>query len=501
MLCVFPHYSGDVDSLIRLLHWIGELGGCPKHDALLVSDAATPYESAKVALELAQKSFRSARLITNDLSVVGWPQGPNSLFATAAKSADQPWFWCETDAVPLKPGWLEAIEDTYSKCGKSFMGAIVPRGTSADTLPENHLNGNAVYPANAWSIMRPAIVEHRAFDISTAEIVVPMACNTSLIQHFYGRRDLAPTFAATRGPGAPENTFTLANIKPEAVFFHRNPDSNLIRLLRDKLYWSQDRSGQLLVVIPYCNKDAALAAKNLGWMMELHGKVEFDCLLARDGTVEKKWTSSVYGAALGVFRTVHCLTYDRSPVDQWPQAANWAFIHVSQHIAEKHKRPWLWCEPDSTALTADWLPRLQSEYDRHHRPFMGVIVMGMGHMNGVGIYPPDVPTRCPRTMASWDSGAFDTTMMPEMIRDCKDASHLIAHVWGMHQGRPHPSRGSPIVFRSLEDLRWVPPGAVLFHREKQGSLVDMLRAAKQTMDPRYSGNLLAAAAAAGIRPR
>ena len=56
--------------------------------------------------------------------------------------------------------------------------------------------------------------------------------NTPLIQHFWGKPDLAPTFREVKGEHDPENTIPMGFIKPEAVLWHRSKDGTLIDLLR-----------------------------------------------------------------------------------------------------------------------------------------------------------------------------------------------------------------------------------------------------------------------------
>jgi len=150
----------------------------------------------------------------------------------------------------------------------------------------------------------------------------------------------------------------------------------------------------------------------------------------------------------------------------------------------KGRSPWLWLEPDAIPLKADWLDQLAREYQHRGKPFLGPIVQGRGHMNGVGIYPPDAALRCPRAMNAQHE-AWDVVMRDEMIHDCHDASALIFQVWGMVGGKPHPcEEHSPTHFATWTNVQsWIPLKAVLAHRVKDGSLTKLLTKNHESKHP------------------
>lgn len=238
MILVLPFHTGDVFQAIDLLDWIKLLGKCPKHDCLLVADAAVQWSDCSRALDLARDCFKSAELICTDKPLLGWPQASNAMFLLAAShvysTRGQPFFWMEPDCIPLKAGWLDAIEDGHKKCGKPFMGAFVH--SQNPTLPKVSLAGCAVYPPDTFQRLQGVFPCKRAWDVDTASVVIPQAANTLLIQHFFGQIDLAPTFALHKTPYSPINTFTLENLHPNAVVFHRNKDGTLLRILHQKMF-------------------------------------------------------------------------------------------------------------------------------------------------------------------------------------------------------------------------------------------------------------------------
>lgn len=490
MIVAFPTFQGDVQSLHLLLRWIKRLGGCQGFKALIVADSGTQWNDVTEAQELASQSFDEVRVVVNAESVIGWPKGPNSLFLTSCRyvgeSWKEPWLWLETDAIPTKPGWLNAIDAEYRQSGARVLGVIVPRGTSADTLPEKHVNGNAVYPPDAVSFYAKFCGGDKAFDIAAAEELVPITTHTNLIQHFWGQKNLAPTFAEQRGAGMPENAMTMANLSPNAVVFHRNGDGTLINILWRKLYPQDHQEKNLTVVLPYCNRDYNLLARDLEWMHQLHGQVAFRAILSTDDHTIAQFKQDIERKASLVFGTVIKHNYSAPKIEKWPQAANWAFMQSAQYVHRTIKGPWLWLEADAVPIQPDWVTRLDQAYRQCGKPFFGPIVPRLGHMNGVSVYPADMVNRCPKALSQWEHGAWDTAMKPEMIHDCFDASALIQHVWGFHEGKPHPYIGSAMCFNSQESLRWLSPTAVLFHRCKDGSLITQLQRARLTHEGLYS---------------
>lgn len=267
-----PFYAGDVDLLKDLLLWIGELGGCKKYKAVLITDPKSLRNSdawpdeAKIAevLKLARKSFKYVVLISTPyrrLKMDGtgaWPVGANWAFFCAAlwnsMQERNPFLWLEPDATPLSEGWLETLEAAYAECGKPFMGAVLP--TNLPNCNPTYMNGSpAVYPPNAMvyfdgafiDFLRPLpfeqalrdgrqhVLDVAAFDLAAAAQVVPFAHATRLVQHYWGgERQTPPTFKLAKQETDPPHVFTLEALYPEAVVFHRCKDGSLRELLRAK---------------------------------------------------------------------------------------------------------------------------------------------------------------------------------------------------------------------------------------------------------------------------
>lgn len=226
----------DISDLRRLLNWISLLDGKLQHDALIACDAAVPYREALETRDEARRIFREVKFTTNQVSVTGWKEGSYSLFCAATKFIaekwPQPFLIVEPDCVPLRKGWLDEIEAEYQKCGKSFLGCIYD--CTQPGLPNRLMSGIAVYPADtATRLPKKSLPVH--WDVDGAEVMVNEGAHTRLIQHFFGKHLLPPTFVDTIRHGAAENALTRDFIPPETALFHRNKDQTLMRRVAPSL--------------------------------------------------------------------------------------------------------------------------------------------------------------------------------------------------------------------------------------------------------------------------
>ena len=467
MTVVIPFCHADSDLALALLEFIGQLGGCQEYNALLVADAAVDWGKAVDMISTANRIFRAASLVCTETPITGWPAGANALWLTAARhcqSVGTDFLWLEPDCVPLKRGWLVSIDKMR---GRGYFGHVYD-------WPEQNkkvMSGVAVYPFDAITIIGPLISADplRAWDVSSADLVVHGARHTKLIQHFYGENDVPPTFVEVKGPNSPRNAFSLDDLWPEAVIFHRNKDGTLLNLLRRKMALSA--SGNFVVVLPFCNLDANLLIKNLDWMMALQMRKSHDCLLSFDRTTVRLAVKSIEARAKEVFCSVHQTSYNVPHGTRFPQTAAWQHAAKTMH---QLYRNWLWMEADAIPLKANWLDVLQSVYDNCRQPFCGPVVHGPGHLNGTAIYPANTPDLLPRTM-SHTNNAFDVEAREEMAGQVKDIGHIFYCAWGVKDGQLNPLEGEAPSFPPGSPLlNQIPKTAVVFHRDKGGTLIDRL---------------------------
>lgn len=233
----------------------------------------------------------------------------------------------------------------------------------------------------------------------------------------------------------------------------------------------------IIVCLPFCHRDWRLMHDNLAWQAEMKPAKRFECILIHDGSAPEHVLPEIEALARKAFLRVGWFQYPIPIYQQWPQAPNYAFQCTANYMKDIG-RPWFWMEADCIPLVRDWMERLETEYDIARKPFLGCVVPGMGHVNGVAIYPPDTPERLKKGMASLHS-AWDAESKDEMIEDTHNAAHLIQHAWGVVNGQFHPSIGEAPTFDNPTMLQQLIPGAAVFHRCKDKSLIARLRERKK----------------------
>lgn len=470
MIVAIPFCCTDATKALDLLEFIGQLGGCQEYNCLLVADAAVDWAVCMDMLEAANRIFRVASLVCTESSVTGWPQGANALWLTAAKHCKKPgtdWLWLESDAIPLKRGWLVSIDKMRK--GTRYFGHLYMYREQVTKV----MSGIAVYPADAIDLIGPIIKANPnvAWDVSSADVVMPHATHTKLIHHFYGERDLAPTFVENRTSETTRNAFTLDQLPPEAVIYHRNKDGTLIGLLRKKL--NIPIVDGFVVVLPFCMLDVLQLIKNLKWMKTMGQAKTHDCLLSIDRTTNGSAVRQVVEMAKEVFSSVQQTAYNVPHGTRFPQTAAWQ--HAAR-VMQKMNRAWLWMEADAIPLKKQWLSVLQNVYDHCRMPFAGPVVQGAGHMNGTpSIFPANTPDLLPRTM-SHTNNAFDMEYADEMRGRVKDIGHIAVARWGVKDGFLNELEGEAPNFPpgSNHLINQIPKTAVVFHRDKSGSLIDRI---------------------------
>jgi hypothetical protein len=236
-----------------------------------------------------------------------------------------------------------------------------------------------------------------------------------------------------------------------------------------------------LVCLPYHAKDVGLAKKLLDWIEELSPKLgPHCCLLAADASVPHETKTELGNQAKRIF---HFAETAIIPVPSnavgWPQASNAMFRTAAQHIKECFKLPWFWMEPDCTPMRPSWLDELAVHYAACPKRYMGAVIqsnqppMPPLHLAGCAVYPADAY----ETMNPFTTGdkAWDIASAPYVIPQAMNTP-LIHHHYGEMTLPPTFKEaklpGDPINTCVLDFVR---PDAAVFHRTKDGTLIDLLR--------------------------
>lgn len=239
----------------------------------------------------------------------------------------------------------------------------------------------------------------------------------------------------------------------------------------------------LLLVLPYCEKDCSLLEKNLDWMTDLQPDYKpHSCLLVADSEVSNAIRHDLLNKARPLFEHTDSINVV-IPKDKqtWPAAPNIMFASAARQVAECYRLPWLWFEPDATPIRTGWLDDIARAYQACPKRFMGSLIPSEGqenmpplHLAGCAVYPPDayeglVP------MLKDTKLAFDIVTANYSVPRAKYFLPM-QHYWGSHDLAPEfRETVTPLDPKNILTLEFLKSDTLTFHRCKNGSLIDLLR--------------------------
>jgi len=223
MILAIAFCERDQDLALKNIKWWNELGGCKGHKAVLWRDRRTNLDIAKEIQAEAFKCFDDVLVFTCGAEIDGWPEGANYFMRIASgylqNRKDCRYFlWMEPDAIPITPGWMDALEEEYRRAGKPFMGDRV----EVNDIPL-HMSGVGIY----WNPLHEKAGEayrahDLAWDMAAKEQIVPNAHFTELIEHAWKH----PEFSSLQD--------LESQIAPQTMLFHSSKDGSLIERLRER---------------------------------------------------------------------------------------------------------------------------------------------------------------------------------------------------------------------------------------------------------------------------
>lgn len=224
---------------------------------------------------------------------------------------------------------------------------------------------------------------------------------------------------------------------------------------------------QFVVAIPICWQDVGLALRMLAWSAKL-GRQPFKCVLGVPHNFPGNLENMLKIAGREAFEDVLVVSRPFAlPDESWPIGPNWSFACLAQTCFQRQV-DFLLLEPDCVPLKARWLSAIEREYRGCGHPYMGFFepagAQHDAHMAGNAVYNWDVYSRF-NWIELWK--AWDVAIGPK-LRQQAHCTPLIQQVWGdMHK---------PPTFPNAASLTVIKPDAVLFHRSKDGTLIDRLEA-------------------------
>jgi hypothetical protein len=227
--------------------------------------------------------------------------------------------------------------------------------------------------------------------------------------------------------------------------------------------------------------DIEEAIRLFKWIAKLSGSLkQHDCLLVADPATPFDRLTALRDIAESTFGEVALGVMPES-VKGWPDGPCAAFRCAAEYVQKHWPVPFLWLEADCVPLKATWLDEIQAASESNRGMFLGhvydaegaqVTELGPRFMSGVAVYPPTafsilkLPLNSPR---AWDVENAELMLL--------NGAHtpLIRHFWGQPKLPPTFVRSrnehTPINAFTLDAI---PAEAVLFHRNKDGSLIRLL---------------------------
>lgn len=156
MKITIPISQSDVHLLTDHAEALVALGPIPNHEVVLFPTPSVESQALTAAERL--------RSICNNVTVVkcpydfegGWPVAPNNHWHFVVLHLERsgnksPWLWLELDAVPVKNGWADKLQQAFFDAGKPFMGCVKPvtwikDGKVIRKDDDDMLMGVAIYP-------------------------------------------------------------------------------------------------------------------------------------------------------------------------------------------------------------------------------------------------------------------------------------------------------------------------------------------------------------------
>jgi hypothetical protein len=217
-------------------------------------------------------------------------------------------------------------------------------------------------------------------------------------------------------------------------------------------------------VLPFCAADEHRFRDLLKWIAEL-GRVNATALVVVPRSLPFLTVySDLLSDAFEQFRWL--VTPFDLPKEGWPTGTCWSFLVAAEYCRRTRLDFWL-NEPDCIPLKSGWFDALRDEYRTCGLPYMGFVEPATAdypeHLTGNAAYHHSVfhHFRADKLGTAWDIAMADV-LTPQAHR-----TRLFYQEFG--------PLDRPPTFHTVDDLRRIPKDAVVFHRNKDGSLIRVLR--------------------------
>ena len=227
----------------------------------------------------------------------------------------------------------------------------------------------------------------------------------------------------------------------------------------------------IVVVIPVAAPDYHLAVKLLKWIKAIH-RPQFDFPLivfpARSLGLAEQNNLAILVNQMPQGRLIENPEEYEHPENGYASAANHMLLMALKMMEEFFPgHPMLWCEADCTPMRSSWMYEIEKEYYQNEKPFMGDFhsPSEIPHMTGNAVYPANWRELAPSLLEVVDKSpewGWDSKCAHETVPQMHHAAS-IQQIWTMPRFND----------RNLKNIH---PQTALFHRCKDGTLIDTLAA-------------------------
>jgi hypothetical protein len=235
-----------------------------------------------------------------------------------------------------------------------------------------------------------------------------------------------------------------------------------------------------IVVIAAHAGDFEQASRLVNWIGELDTKLAYSVIIAIDQTVDAPRYTALHQEAKKIFSFARTITL-KVPESGWKP--NTMFMYCAKYVMDNFRTPFLWLEPDCVPLKRRWLDALTAAYNDSAMRYLGAVIEQTGqknlpprHLTGCSVYPNDAFLtfdKMPEVTSgrqAWDIAGG------ELVASAAQNTPLIHHFWG--GPKTWPVFVDPVPAERPENhvgLDFIRKDAVLFHRDKESTLIPLLR--------------------------
>jgi GT2 family glycosyltransferase len=234
----------------------------------------------------------------------------------------------------------------------------------------------------------------------------------------------------------------------------------------------------MLTVFPFYQGDTDRMIHLLEWILDLGGCKNHDALLVADAGTDWQRCMEIKKLCEKSFRDVRLITNAES-VHGWIDGPKSLFLAGAKY-AQRNNVSFLQMETDAIPLVSGWLDKIEQAWTERTRA-MGHVYkcnqpgLPLVMLSGIAVYSPDILS--PEVEKKILEGAhWDVVLSRILAPDDSDHTTLIHHMWGEHDNPPtfvrHKTDYSSKQPFLLSDI---PKSAAIWHRNKDGTLINLLR--------------------------